>query len=312
MTSHDVSGLTVVIMGASSGLGRGTAIALAERGANVVVAARRADVLDRLVADIESAGGRAIAVTADVASLADVQAVAARAVEVFGHIDVWINGVGIGAIGRFWDVPPEDHARVVAVNLTGLMHGSHVALRHFLDRRAGVLLNIGSVESKVPLAYQSSYAATKAGVLSLSRSLNEELRLAGASRTVRVGTVLPWAVDTTWWMHAANYTGRKARMLAMDDPAPVVEAIVAACTRPGEAQSAGWKARAASVSHRIMPRITDRVSAEIFHHELITAGSTAKTAGAIHRPVPEGTTVAGGVRRRTRKTRRGRDRDEVR
>ena len=176
-----------------------------------------------------------------VARLAD------TAVARFGRIDVWINNVGIGALGLFWEVPVEDHRRVVDVNLTGLMYGAHAALRQFLEQGAGVLLNIGSVESEVPLAYQSSYAATKAAVLSLSRSLNEELRLVGRHDTIKVGTVMPWAIDTPWWSHAANYTGQAPRMALMDDPSVVVDAIVAACTDPKEEQPVGPKARAADV-----------------------------------------------------------------
>ncbi|MEF2977330.1 SDR family NAD(P)-dependent oxidoreductase [Subtercola sp. YIM 133946] len=148
------------------------------------------------------------------------------------HIDVWVNNVGIGALGLFWDIPLDDHARVIDVNLKGLIYGAHTALRLFRAQGAGILINVGSVDSEVPLAYQASYAASKAAVLSLGRSLNEELRLVGDDDTISVGTILPWAVDTPWWTHAANYTGHEPRMAAMDDPAIVIEAIVAACTNP--------------------------------------------------------------------------------
>lgn len=289
MRARDLRGATVVITGASSGVGRGAALALAREGAHVVLAARREDVLDQPAADIISAGGRAIVVPTDVASYADVRALAARAIEEFGHIDVWINGVGIGAVGLFWKVPVESHTRTIDVNLTGVVHGSHVALSHFAERRAGVLLNVGSVESSVPVAYQSSYAATKAGVLSLGRALNEELRKAGLAGTVRVGTILPWALNTPWWAHAANYSGRRPRMPAMDDPAIVVRAIVAACVRPREARAVGWKARGALLAHRAMPRLADRIAAEIVHRTLAASERAPDTTGAIHRPATEPT-----------------------
>src|SRR5690606_3061949 len=109
----------------------------------------------------------------------------------FGQIDIWINNVGIGALGLFWDIPIEAHARVIDVNLKGLIYGAHEALRHFIAQGYGTLINIGSIDSEVPLAYQSSYAASKAGVLSLGRSLNQELRLAGHDR-IKVGTIMPW------------------------------------------------------------------------------------------------------------------------
>src|SRR5690554_882693 len=246
-----VQGKTVVVTAASSGLGRGTALRLGELGANVVVAARRASVLEELAGQIVSAGGTAVAVETDVSDPGQVSRLAATAVERFGRIDVWINGVGIGALGMFWDIPIEDHARVIEVNVTGLIYGAHAALKQFRLQGEGVLINIGSVDSHVPLAYQSSYAASKAAVLSLSRTLNEELRIVGENDTIKVGTILPWAVDTPWWTHAANYTGHAPRMAAMEDPEPVVEAIVAACTDPQEEQPVGLKARATDVSQRL-------------------------------------------------------------
>ncbi|MDO8384729.1 MAG: SDR family NAD(P)-dependent oxidoreductase [Microbacterium sp.] len=297
----DIAGKTVVVTGATSGLGRGTALRLSELGARVVVAARRGDVLDELVAEIVAHGGDAVAVAADVSSITDVRVIAETAIERFGGFDVWVNNVGIGALGFFWDVPMEDHSRVIDVNVTGLMNGAHVALRHFLDRGAGVLVNIGSVESEVPLAYQSSYAASKAAVLSLSRSLNEELRLAGHSDTIKVGTVMPWAIDTPWWDHAANYTGRTARMAAMDDPAEVVDAIVEACVNPRERQPVGWKARGADVSHRLAPDLTKRVSAKIIDAESAKGDPAPETTGSIYTSTRVGTTVDGGTRERMKR-----------
>lgn len=293
-----VAGMTVVITGASSGLGRGTALALAAQGASVVVAARRADVLDALVDEIRAAGGTALAVAVDVSEADQVRELAAAAIDSFGGFDVWINNVGIGALGLFWEVPMEDHERVLDVNLIGFFFGAHVAMRHFLERGAGVLLNIGSVESRVPLALQSSYAASKAGVLSLSRALREDLRISGAPAGIQVGTIMPWALDTPWWDHAANYTGRAPRMAAMEDPGPVVDAIVAACVDPRIEQPVGWKARGADASHRLVHGATEHVSARIAERESQRGGEAPPTQGSIHRPTPVGTTVDGGIRER--------------
>ena len=234
----------------------------------------------------------------DVSEPADIANLAAAALDRFGRIDVWINNVGIGALGPFWDVPVEDHARVIDVNLKGLIYGAHAALRQFRSQGGGILINVGSVESEVPLVFQSSYAASKAAVLSLSRSLNEELRLAGASDTIKVGTVLPWALDTPWWTHAANYTGNAPRMAPMDDPEPVLDAIVAACTAPKEKQRVGAKARVSDISHRLLPNLTERLSAKTADAEAQKGWPTPPTTGAIYHPMDEGTTVEGGVRER--------------
>jgi len=298
---QEVSGKTIVVTGASSGFGRGAAQKLAGLGANVVVAARRGDVLDGLVTEIAQTGGSALAVATDVSDAQAVARLAAAAVERFSRIDVWVNNVGIGALGLFWDIPVEDHARVIDVNLKGLIYGAHAALRQFRAQGAGVLVNVGSVDSEVPLAYQASYAASKAAVLSLSRSLNEELRLVGMNDTIKVGTIMPWAVDTPWWTHAANYTGHEPRMALMDDPSIVVDAIVAACSDPKEEQPVGPKARASDISHHIFPDLTERLSAKIADAEVDKAGPMPHTTGSIYEPTPEGVTVDGGVRERMKR-----------
>lgn len=288
---------TIIITGSSSGLGRGSALALAALGANVVLAARRATVLEELAAKIRAAGGSALAVPTDVSDPADVARLAALASLNFGRIDVWINNVGIGALGRFWDIPIEDHARVIDVNLKGLLYGTHEALRRFRAQGFGTLINIGSIDSEVPLAYQASYAATKAAVLSLSRSLNEELRLAG-DENIKVSTIMPWAVDTPWWKHAANYSGHAPRMAAMDEPQIVIDAIVKACTNPKEEYPVGWKAQASNASHYLFPDLTKRISGNIAHREIEKADAVPHTVGAIYQPVSGTATINGGIRER--------------
>nr|WP_231632743.1 SDR family NAD(P)-dependent oxidoreductase [Gordonia sp. HS-NH1] len=123
----------------------------------------------------------------------------------FGSIDVWVNNVGVGAVGYFWDIPIEDHARLVDVNLKGLIYGAHAALRVFRSQGGrGTLVNVGSVDSAVPIALQNTYAATKAAVRSLGHSLSEELRMAGDD-DIKVGTIMPWAVDTPWWVRPGQH-----------------------------------------------------------------------------------------------------------
>lgn len=300
-----VAGATIVITGASSGFGRGAAAELAQQGANVVLAARREAVLDALAAEINAAGGQALAVAADVSNPADIARLSSRAQQRFGHIDIWINNVGVGALGYFWDIPPEDHARLIDVNLKGLIYGAHEALRLFIAQGFGTLINVGSVDSEVPLAFQSSYAASKAGVLSLSRSLNEELRLSGQSDKIKVATVMPWAVDTPWWTHAANYTGQAPRMAAMDDPSKVIEALVNACIHPEEEIPVGWKAHAAKISHNLFPDLTERMSANITGREIEKASAVAPNSGAIHQPMQNTTTVDGGIRARMKQEDKG-------
>lgn len=289
----------VVIVGASSGFGRGTALKLGAEGAKVVVAARRKGMLDDVVAEIEAAGGTALAVQIEVSEPSDVARLAEVTVTTFGRIDVWVNNVGVGALGFFWDIPIEDHARVVDVNLKGLIYGAHAALRQFRAQGYGTLVNVGSIDSEVPLALQNTYASTKAAVLSLSRSLNQELRLAGED-DIEVGTIMPWAVDTPWWYHAANYTGHQPRMAMMDDPQLVVDAIVKACLDPKEEQPVGVKAKAFNISHHLFADLTERMSADTAKRESEKADPAPITTGAIYEPMDDGLEIEGGLRQRMR------------
>ena len=295
-----IAGRTYVITGASSGLGRGVAIELASHGANVVLAARRTELLKEVAAEVRAAGGSPLMVTTDVSRPDQVQRLAEAAIERFGRIDVWINNAGVTAIGRFWEIPVEDHARLIDVNLKGAIYGSHVALRRFIAQGDGTLVNIGSIVGEVPLANQVSYSASKAALLSLGRAVNEELRLSGIE-TIKLATVLPWAVDTPVWEHAANYSGSRPRMVAMDGPQQAVEAIIRASLYPREEVLVGWKARSAYFAHRIFPNLTERFAANIAERQIEIAPSAPPTSGTLHVPMQSGRTVGGDVRERVKR-----------
>ncbi len=147
-----LKGKTIVITGVSSGFGRGSAIRLANLGANVVGAARRTEVLEELSTEIKNKGGNIQTITCDVSKTEDIEKLAEAAIKNFGGIDMWINNVGVGALGYFWDIPLSDHARVIDVNLKGLVYGAHAAIQHFMKTKKGILINVGSVDSEVPLA----------------------------------------------------------------------------------------------------------------------------------------------------------------
>ncbi len=288
-----IANRTYVLVGASSGFGQGVALKLAAHGANVVLAARRTDLLEEVAAKARAAGGKALVVPTDISQPADVQRLADAAVGQFGHVDSWINFAGVGVIGPFWDVPIADHARVIDVNLTGIIYASHAALRLFRAQGYGTLINLGSVESEVPLAYHASYSASKAGIRNLDDALNQELRLAGLSK-IKVVTVEPWAVDTPFWAHAGNYSGKVPCMAAMDHPEKVVNAIIWTSLYPQPNLPVGWKAQAVWFSHHILPQFTERLSADIAYRYQVETGSPAQaTNGSLFAPVAAGRGVQG-------------------
>lgn len=292
-----LKGKTIVITGITSGFGRGSALRLAEMGANVVGAARRTKVMEELGTEIRNKGGKIKTLTCDVSDPADIARLAETAIQSYGGIDIWINNVGVGALGYFWDIPIKDHSRVIDVNLKGLIYGAHAAMKHFVEKRKGILVNVGSIDSEVPLALQNTYAATKSAVLSLGRSLKEELELAKLEE-IKIATIMPWAVDTPWWIHAANYTGHKPRMAAMDDPEIVVDKIISACLDPKDKMPVGPKAGASNIFHQLFPETTEHMSAKLSKKESEKASPAAPTTGSLHEPMEEGTTVEGNIRKR--------------
>jgi short-subunit dehydrogenase len=303
---------TYVIVGASSGFGRGTAVRLGSLHANVVIAARRTELLEEIAREIEANGGKALVVTTDASKPEEIRRLAAAAVARFGRIDVWMNVAGIGAIGRFWEIPLEDYSRLIDINVKGVLYGSQIAIQQFIKQGGGTLVNVGSIDSEVPLAYQATYAASKASVLSIARSVNQELRHGGYGKTIKIATVMPWAADTPWWPHAANYSGRAPRMALMDDPQKIVDAMVWVSLHPREELPVGWKAQASFSAHHIFPDLVERVSANVQRAELDKASAAAPTSGSLHQPMASGTAVDGGVRDRMKEEDEARAKTEPR
>lgn len=289
---------TFVIIGASSGFGRGVAEQLGAYGANVVLASRRTSVLEEIATKINARGGNAHVVTTDISNPEDVERLAKEAIKRYGKIDVWINMAGVGVIGRFWDSPIKDQVAIVDINLKGFIYGSHQAIRLFRNQGYGTLINMGSIESESPLAYHATYAATKAGVLNLGQAINQELRLDG-QKEIKVVTIEPWAVDTPFWTHAANYSGGTPRMAALDSADKVVNAVIRMSLRPRKELAVGWKAKGAKFFHKILPHTAERYSANIIHrYQIKTAPAAKDTTGSVFQPMKAGTTMDGGVRER--------------
>ncbi|MCA1776811.1 MAG: SDR family NAD(P)-dependent oxidoreductase [Loktanella sp.] len=236
---ESLHGAVIVIVDASGDFGRRVAFMLAAEGAKVVVAAQRKPVLDELVAEIEAKGGSALAVQTNVSCPSEVARLAEHTVFKFGRIDVWINHVSAGDAGYFWDIPVEDHERMVDINLKGLICGAHTAIRVFRAQGCGTLINTSSISDEQPQALQTTYFAMKAAVLSLSHSLNDELQRAG-DHGIRVGAIMPWSADTPWWYYEANAPGNHPLVATVDDPKIIAEAILNTCIGTEEAQPVGW------------------------------------------------------------------------
>ena len=188
-----ISEKTVVVTGASRGIGAATARFLAAEGAAVVLAARSADAINSIVAEITAAGGRALANSCDVANREDVQRLMAATHQQFGSVDVLINNAGlIEPIARIEDSDPDTWAHIVDVNLKGPYFALRSSLDYMLPAGGGTIINISSGAATGALEGWSHYCATKAALLSLTRCADKELRESG----IRVIGLSPGTVAT--------------------------------------------------------------------------------------------------------------------
>lgn len=286
----------VVITGASSGVGRATALAFADRGARVVVAARRARPLNELAEQCERAGARRVLTMAvDVTDELAVRMLADRAIEAMGSIDIWVNNASVAAFGRFEETPLADHLRVLQTNLIGTIYGARVALPIFRRQGSGVLINVGSLDSKLAQPYASSYAAAKHGVAGLGMSLRQELLVEGA-KNIHVVTVMPETIDTPFFQHAANYSGRAVKaMPPVISAERVARAIVRMAEHPRREVFVGNAARIFRLQQIVAPGITERMFARLADAlQLSRRHSAPASAGSLYEPMKEGAGISGG------------------
>jgi len=181
-----------LITGASQGIGRDTALALAQAGAKVAVAARNEEKLASLVAEIESAGGIALAVRMDVADTEQVKAGFKQVLDKFGRLDILVNNAAITRDGLSMRMKPDDWEAVLKTNLTGAHLCIQQALSTMMRARAGRIINISSVVAQSGNAGQANYVAAKAGLLGLTKAVAIEI----ASRNVTVNAVAPGFIET--------------------------------------------------------------------------------------------------------------------
>ena len=295
MAAGNVNGKVVVITGASSGFGKGTALALAKGGASVVLAARREELLDELAVECRAAGGQALAVPTDVSQQADVADLAQQTIAAFGRIDVWINNAGGGAIGRFEEVPLEKHIQVIETDLHGQIYGSYFAMQQFRRQGSGILINVASVIGKVPAPFFASYAAAKHGVVGLSAALRQELDV-DKVKDIRVCTVYPASMDTPFFEHAADYTGHKVVPIPpVYEPEQVIQTLVNLVTDPiDEVAVGGAMGPGTAMMHNLFPGLTEHMMAKITQKALETADPAPDSPASIGQPTPIGATISGG------------------
>lgn len=189
----NITGKVVAITGASSGIGRATAKLLAQRGAVVVLGARREKELAAVVGEITAAGGRAIHRVTDVRHRGDLEALVDLAVEHAGRLDVLVNNAGIGPISRFDALRVDDWDAMIDVNLRGTLYGVAAALPVFQRQKSGQIINIVSTAGIKIIPTMGVYAATKNAVRTITEALRQE-----AGPHLRVTEISPGMISTNF------------------------------------------------------------------------------------------------------------------
>lgn len=195
--SSNIEGKVVVITGASSGMGEATARGLAGKGAIVVLGARRADRLEKIVAEITSAGGKATAVATDVTKVEDVRKLVDTAVETYGRVDVVFNNAGLMPLSPMESLRIDEWDQMVDVNVKGTLYGIAAALPHMKQQKAGHIINVSSVYGHKSVATGAVYCATKHAVRAISEGLRQEVK----DYNIRTTVISPGAVRTELTSH---------------------------------------------------------------------------------------------------------------
>ena len=189
-----LKGQRAIVTGGGRGIGRAIALRFAQEGAGVLVAARTAEEVDAVAGEIRAAGGRAASIAADVAHPAGCERIYQAAIEQFGDLDILVNNAGVlGPVAPVHSIAPEEWDAVFAANLKSAYLLSRLAVPRMLERGRGVILNMSSVAAKMAFGLNSAYAASKAGLLALTRTLAAETSRQG----LRVNALCPGPVPAT-------------------------------------------------------------------------------------------------------------------
>jgi len=252
-------GQVVLITGASSGFGADAARLFAQRGARVVLAARRRDRLQALADEIQTAGGEALVTPVDVTNRAEVEAMVKTVLEVYGRIDILFNNAGFGRLDWLEALDPErDIETQIAVNLTGLMLVTRAVLPHMLERRAGHIIHMSSVAGYISAPLYSVYSATKFGVRAFTDALRREVAPFG----VKVSGIYPGPAATEFGQHTGNHAIKRSfktpAWMSLSSEA-VARRVVWLAAHPRRAVVVPWWFRPVFWADALFPALVDWV-----------------------------------------------------
>ena len=284
----------VVITGATSGVGKAMALEFASYGAKLVLAARKKEALDEVVAECNALGAAAEGIVTDTRVSQEVQLLARAAFEFGGSIDVWINNAGVLAAGQLDEVPAIINENVIRTNLLGYINGAQEVLPYFKIQRTGILINNISVGGYLPVPYATAYSASKFGLRGFSEALKGEL---SAYPDIHVVDIYPGLLDTPGIQHAANYTGKVLKPAPpVSDPRKVARAVIKLVRNPRSKKTIGMMSGFLQLSYVLFPRLTRNITGMVIRKYLEQAKDIDHTSGNVLKPVNFGTGIDGGWR----------------
>ncbi len=280
--THSLKGKTVVITGASSGVGRAAAEVFALEGCNLVLAARGKKGIDEIVAICRGLDAIAIGVCADVSVAKDVSRIAQEALQLTGRIDVWVNNAGVMASGKFEEIPMDIHEQVIKTNLFGYLHGAYEAINIFKRQNEGILINNVSIGGYVPAPYSAVYSATKYGVRGMMECLQGEI---SNRDDIHVCNLYPQLQNSTGNLHSAKYSGFDIPISPIaSDPFTTASKMVELAKHPKKHQYPDLKAAAITNLYLLFPRLIINAASAFIRYKMKHNEDKTGDAGNILTP----------------------------
>ena len=252
MTSKNLINKTVVITGASSGVGLAAAEAFAQEGCNLVLAARGKEALENAVEICQALGGFAVGIPTDVSDFKDVEHLTGEALKISGTIDVWVNNAGVMATGKYEETPIEVIDQVIKTNLLGYMHGARSVLPVFKKQKHGVLINNISIGGWMPAPYGTAYSASKYGIRGMTECLQGEV---SDEPDIHICGLYPSIQKSTGNMHSAKYSGLDFKIPpTASDPKKLAATMVEMAKNPQKSKFTDFSSLMMKGMYSIMPK----------------------------------------------------------
>lgn len=285
--------LTILITGASSGIGRATALELAGMGHNLILVARRKHALEDLAEECRAFGSDVLTCPVDVTYEEDVQNTVNQTISRFGGIDVLVNNAAQSILGKFEDIPMQDFRRVIETNLFGYINFIRAVLPYFKTTGKGHVINLSSVVGRLGQPFSIPYTVSKFGIVGLTESLQQEY---ANEKGINFSLVLPGTIDTPLFNQAANYMG-----VAVKAPEPVLpasdvaKAIVRLIKSPKKQVVVGPLSKYAFAAKAIAPKYFDKkFRTSVLEGHFKQSEPEQRNSGNLYQPKEEYNQISGG------------------